>query len=86
MQERRTAGMAAGWLREQGYEVTQGVGGTGMVGLLRNGEGATVLLRAEMDALPMKRTPAFLTRAPKPPPIRLGRTLRSHTPAGTTCT
>jgi amidohydrolase len=54
MQERRTAGIAANWLREQGYEVTEGVGGTGIVGLLRNGEGATVLLRADMDALPMK--------------------------------
>lgn len=54
MQERRTAGIAAAWLREQGYEVTEGVGGTGVVGLLRNGEGATVLLRADMDALPMK--------------------------------
>ncbi|GEO13727.1 peptidase [Microvirga aerophila] len=53
MQERRTAGIAANWLREQGYEVTEGLGGTGVVGLLRNGEGATVLLRADMDALPM---------------------------------
>jgi hippurate hydrolase len=54
MQERRTAGIAANWLRQQGYEVTENVGGTGVVGLLRNGEGATVLLRADMDALPMK--------------------------------
>jgi amidohydrolase len=54
MQERRTASIAANWLREQGYEVTEGVGGTGVVGVLRNGEGATVLLRADMDALPMK--------------------------------
>ena len=54
MQERRTAGIAANWLREQGYEVTEFVGGTGVVGLLRNGEGATVLLRADMDALPMR--------------------------------
>lgn len=53
MQERRTAGIAANWLREQGFEVTEGVGGTGVVGLLRNGEGPTVLLRADMDALPM---------------------------------
>jgi amidohydrolase len=53
MQERRTANIAAKWLREQGYEVTEGVGGTGVVGLLRNGEGPTVLLRADMDALPM---------------------------------
>lgn len=56
MQERRTAGVAANWLREQGYEVAEGVGGTGVVGLLRNGDGATVLLRADMDALPMKES------------------------------
>lgn len=54
MQEHRTAGIAAGWLRQQGYEVTEGVGGTGVVGLLRNGDGRTVLLRADMDALPVK--------------------------------
>ena len=53
IQERRTAGITAAWLREQGYEVTEGVGGTGLVGLLRNGERATVLLRANMDALPV---------------------------------
>ncbi len=53
MQERRTAALAAGWLRTHGYEVTEGVGGTGVAGLLRNGEGATVLLRADMDALPI---------------------------------
>ena len=54
MQEHRTAGIAAKWLRQHGYEVSEKVGGTGVVGLLRNGEGATVLLRADMDALPMK--------------------------------
>lgn len=54
MQERRTAGVAAAWLRDQGYDVTEGVGGTGVVGLLRNGEGPTVLLRADMDALPVE--------------------------------
>jgi hippurate hydrolase len=53
MQERRTAGIAANWLREQGYEVTEGIGGTGVVGMLRNGDGSTVLMRADMDALPM---------------------------------
>jgi hippurate hydrolase len=56
MQEQRTAGIAAAWLREQGYEVTEGVGGTGVVGLLRNKDGATVLLRADMDALPIKES------------------------------
>ena len=54
MQEQRTAGIAADWLRQQGYEVTEKIGGTGVVGLMRSGEGATVLLRADMDALPMK--------------------------------
>jgi hippurate hydrolase len=37
-----------------GYEVTTGVGGTGVVGVLRNGEGPTVMLRADMYALPVK--------------------------------
>jgi amidohydrolase len=56
MQEHRTAAIAAKWLRKNGWEVTEGVGGTGVVGLLRNGEGATVLLRADMDALPIKES------------------------------
>jgi amidohydrolase len=56
MQEHRTAGIAASWLREEGYEVTEGVGGTGVVGLFRNGDGPTVLLRADMDALPIKES------------------------------
>ncbi len=56
MQEHRTAGIASAWLREEGYEVTEGVGGTGVVGLLRNGDGATVLLRADMDALPIQES------------------------------
>jgi hippurate hydrolase len=53
MQETRTAGIAADRLRAAGYEVTPGVGKTGVVGLLRNGEGPTVMLRADMDALPV---------------------------------
>lgn len=56
MQEHRTAGIAAAWLKRQGYEVTEGIGGTGVVGLLRNGDGATVLLRADMDALPIQES------------------------------
>lgn len=54
MQEERTAGIAAEWLRQSGYEVTERVGGTGVVGVLGNGDGATVLLRADMDGLPMQ--------------------------------
>jgi len=51
--ERRTSAIAADRLRSSGYQVFSGVGGTGVVGLLRNGAGATVLLRADMDALPV---------------------------------
>src|SRR3984893_5205456 len=54
MQETRTAGLAADRLRAVGYEVTTSVGKTGVVGLLRNGEGPTVMLRADMDALPVE--------------------------------
>jgi amidohydrolase len=53
-QERRTAGLATEELRNAGYEVTEGVGCTGVVGLLANGEGPTVMLRADMDALPVR--------------------------------
>jgi len=54
MQENRTAGLAAERLRAAGYEVTTGIGKTGVVGLLRNGHGPTVMLRADMDALPVQ--------------------------------
>ncbi len=53
-QEKRTSGIVAGALRESGYEVIEHVGGYGVVGILRNGEGPTVWLRADMDALPVK--------------------------------
>ncbi|OLL75529.1 N-acetyl-L,L-diaminopimelate deacetylase [Pseudonocardia sp. Ae168_Ps1] len=51
--ETRTAGIAADRLRAAGFEVTEGVGRTGVVGVLRNGDGPTALLRADMDALPV---------------------------------
>jgi hippurate hydrolase len=54
MQETRTARLAADQLRRAGYEVTDEIGRTGVVGLLRNGEGPTVMLRADMDALPVR--------------------------------
>jgi hippurate hydrolase len=54
MQEKRTAALAAQHLAASGYEVTAGVGGTGVVGVLRNGNGPTVMLRADMDALPVE--------------------------------
>ncbi|MDR3663406.1 MAG: amidohydrolase [Mycobacterium sp.] len=52
-QEHRTAKLVSDKLNQFGYQVTEGVGGTGVVGILRNGEGASVLMRADMDALPV---------------------------------
>src|SRR5690349_18626891 len=54
LQETRTAKIAADRLRGAGYDVAEGVGETGVVGLLRNGDGPTVMLRADMDALPVR--------------------------------
>lgn len=53
-QETRTAGIAAGHLRDLGLEVEEGVGITGVVGILRNGDGPVVWARADMDALPVE--------------------------------
>lgn len=53
-QETETAALAASKLKEFGYEVIEGVGRTGVVGLLRNGAGRVVLARADMDALPVR--------------------------------
>jgi amidohydrolase len=52
-QETRTAAQLAAWLKKARYEVTTGVGGTGVVGLLKNGAGPTIMLRTELDALPV---------------------------------
>jgi len=54
--EDKTATKLAARLRELGFEVTEHVGGTGIVGILRNGNGPTVLVRTDMDALPLKET------------------------------
>ena len=51
MMEVRTAGIVASELSALGYEVKTGIGNTGVVGVLRNGEGPTVMYRADMDAL-----------------------------------
>ena len=53
-QEKATAAAVSERLKGDGYDVTSGVGGTGVVGILRNGDGPTVLLRADMDALPVQ--------------------------------
>lgn len=52
--ENRTAARMAAELRAAGLEVTEGVGKTGVVGMLRNGDGPLILLRADMDGLPVE--------------------------------
>ncbi len=70
LQEYRTARLVADALRPLGFEVTEQVGGTGVVGLLRNGDGPVVMLRADFDALPVLEETglpyASSTRAPGP--------------------
>ena len=52
-QEKRTAALLAGEMRTLGYEVTEGVGKTGIVAIYKNGPGPMVMVRTELDALPM---------------------------------
>ncbi|MBF2756084.1 MAG: amidohydrolase [Gammaproteobacteria bacterium AqS3] len=51
--ENQTAKFMAEHFRKLGFTVTEGIGGTGVVGVLRNGSGPTLMLRADMDALPV---------------------------------
>ena len=52
--ETQTATKLAGRLRALGYEVTEHVGGTGVVAIMKNGAGPTVMLRTKLDALPVE--------------------------------
>jgi len=52
--EFETAKRMAGELREAGFDVTEGVGGTGVVAIMNNGEGPLVMMRADMDGLPVE--------------------------------
>ena len=52
--EQQTAAKLAAGLRGLGYAVTSGVGRTGVVGILKNGDGPVVMLRTELDALPVE--------------------------------
>lgn len=53
LEEKETAALVARELAEAGYEVTSEVGGHGVVAVLRNGDGPTLLVRGDMDALPV---------------------------------
>lgn len=52
--EHKTAARMAAELKSAGFEVTEGVGGTGLVAMLENGSGPLVMMRADMDGLPVK--------------------------------
>jgi len=52
-QEEKTSAHLAAELRGLGFEVTEGVGGYGIVGVMKNGDGPTLLIRTDMDALPV---------------------------------
>src|SRR5215469_15450117 len=52
--EVETAAKVAAVLRKAGYEITEHVGGTGIVAILKNGAGPTIMLRTELDALPVE--------------------------------
>lgn len=52
-QEHKTAARLAKELRAQGFDVTTGVGGTGIVAIMKNGTGPMVMMRADMDGLPV---------------------------------
>jgi hippurate hydrolase len=53
LREVKTAARLARELKDLGFDVTEKVGGTGIVGILRNGKGPTVMVRTDMDALPV---------------------------------
>ena len=59
-------------LKQLGFEVTTGVGGTGVVGVLKNGPGPTVLLRTELDALPVTENTG----------VQFASTVRTKNPSG----
>ena len=75
MQETRTARVAADRLRDAGYDVSDGIGETGVVGLLRNGEGPTVMLRADMDALPVREQTGLPYASTQTATDRTGKTV-----------
>ena len=72
-QETRTAGVVTRHLTELGIEFEEGIGKTGVVGVIRNGEGPVVWLRADMDALPVKELTG----------LEYASTARGTDPAGT---
>jgi hippurate hydrolase len=79
--EVRTAGIVAEELATLGFEVETGIGQTGVMGVLRNGEGPTVLYRADMDANAVEET----TDLPYASKVRVKREDGAEVPVAHTC-
>ena len=86
LHEEKTAAKLAERLRKLGFEVTTNVGGTGVVGVLKNGPGPTCMLRTDMDALPVAEKTGLPYASKVRRQRRAGTRCRSCTPAVTTCT
>ncbi|MFF1420889.1 amidohydrolase [Streptomyces sp. NPDC058280] len=81
-EERRTAARLGEWLRDAGYEVTGDVGGHGVVGVLRNGDGPRVMIRAELDALPLRERTGLPYASEGPAMHACGHDLHTAAAAG----
>lgn len=79
--ETRTAAIVARELRALGFTVTTGIGGTGVVGVLRNGDGPVVMYRADMDANAVEEA----TGLPYASKVRVKRPDGSEVPVGHMC-
>src|SRR5262249_18523875 len=84
-QEERTAAKLAAEMRAIGFEVTEKVGKTGLVALYKNGDGPTIIVRTELDALPMEEKTGLPTQAATRPSGRGAKPL-SPIAAATTST
>src|SRR3546814_17587290 len=58
-QEKQTAARLAAEIRKSGFQVTEGVGGTGVVAVMKNGPGPVLMLRSDMVALPVHQQPGL---------------------------
>lgn len=79
--ETRTAGIVAKELKALGYEVKTGIGKTGVVGIMKNGDGPTIMYRADMDAISVKEE----TGLPYASTVRVKRSDGSEAPVGHMC-
>ena len=84
-EEVKTAAKLAAEMRALGFEVTEKVGRTGLVAIYGNGDGPTIMVRTELDALPMEEKTDFLMPVASRPNGTVARRLW-HTVAATTST